>query len=78
MGRYISRSERERRAKELRDKRILRKAAALNKVMQGKNVTEIRRKENTYTVIFKNGQQFTFTFYPESLFLDDRIIPITD
>lgn len=78
MSRYIPRIERERRVKELRDKQVIRKAAALNKVMQGKNVTEIRRKENKYTVIFKNGQQFTFTFYPESLFLDDRIIPITD
>jgi hypothetical protein len=55
---------------------ILNKAEELNKILRSKKVASVEHIEGSYTVKFKNGQVFRFTFKPESHFLDRKIIPI--
>lgn len=71
-------AEREQRDKDRFNRSIVRKAKELNKIMRDKNVKQVQHEENKYMVEFKNGQVFRFTFLPDSLFLDAKIIPILE
>jgi cellulose biosynthesis protein BcsQ len=57
-------------------KRVNKIAEKLNKVMSNRKVVTIIKREETYTVFFKNGQKFIFTPYFPHRFHDNKIIPI--
>jgi predicted NAD/FAD-dependent oxidoreductase len=57
---------------------IKKKADQLNKIMNGKDVKDVQHSDNWWTVYFKNGQVFNFTFLPDCIYSDRKIIPIFD
>lgn len=57
---------------------IRKKADALNKVMNGRDVKNVSHTDNWWTVYFKNGQVFNFTFLPKHVFSDRKIIPVLE
>ena len=58
------------------NKRILKKAGELNKIMS--RASHIENKDNTYKCTFKDGQVFRFTWLPESRFENNKIIPVLE
>lgn len=65
-------------AKEQYTKRINKIAEKLNKVISNRKVVTIIKREETYTVFFKNGQKFIFTPYFPHRFNNNKIIPILE
>jgi hypothetical protein len=57
---------------------IQRKADKLNKIMSDRKLQDVKLEDKTYTLTYKNGQVFRFSFLPDSLLLDRKIIPIFD
>lgn len=82
MGRRLSEEEKKKRTALERQKQLTResrflwkKAEALNKIMKDRKISRIEHEEGSYAVYYKNGQVFKFTFLPDSLFLENRILP---
>ena len=60
------------------NRKIIKKASDLNKIMNGKNVKDVKHDGQWFTVYFKNGQVFNFTFLPPAIYGDRKIIPILE
>ena len=58
--------------------KIKNKADELNKIMSRKDVIGIVKDQKRYSVTFKNGQVFNFTFLPPAHLLENKIIPILE
>lgn len=54
------------------------KASELNKIMNGRDVKDVKHDGTWFTVYFKNGQVFNFTFLPPAIYGDRKIIPILE
>lgn len=49
------------------------KVEALNKIMNGKDVKDVKHSDKRWSVYFKNGQVFHFTFYPLCLYGERKL-----
>lgn len=57
---------------------IKKKAESLNKIMNGRDVKQVKYAHQWFTVYFKNGQVFNFTFLPPHIFRENKILPVLE
>lgn len=60
------------------NRKLMKKASELNKIMNGKDVKHVTSDGTWYSVFFKNGQVFNFTFVPPHITGDRKIIPMLE
>ena len=68
----------ERLSKDRANRKLMKKASELNKIMNGKDVKDVKHDGAWFSVYFKNGQIFNFTFLPPAIYGDRKIIPILE
>ena len=66
--------------REKKNKRIMRKAGEINKILSGKNVADVifNYAEDMHIVTFKNGQVFKFRTYFPCVTHERKIVPILE